>query len=248
MITRKWISVFVFLILLVLACGNSNPSGSTGNSEEEDAPADVAEQKESPTEAPDDTPTPEPPTATPEPTPTQGPPPTPVALSGSGDSVVDIPGSGPMIARIKGNDEASFFAVTALDAANETIDLLVNTTAAYQGVRPLNLGDKQTAKFEIKSSGPWSIELLPLESAEVLAIPGEYAGEGDQVLIVEGTPGTATITGNEGKGFFAVIGHGALFPDLLVNTTDTYSGQSIVDKDVTTLIIQATGPWSIKME
>lgn len=248
MITGKWPLIFALLIPLALACGNSSTASTPSkvSEKQEEKPAEGA--KEEPAESPADTPTPESPTVAPEPTATQGPPPTPVALSGSGDSVVDIPDSGPMIAKIKGNDEAGFFAVTALDSANEPLDLLVNTTAAYQGVRPLNLDDKQTAKFEIKASGPWSIELLPLESAEVLAVPGEYSGTGDQVLILSGPPGTATITGNEGKGFFAVMGHGSLFPDLLVNTTDAYSGQSIVDKDVTTLIIQAPGPWSIKME
>lgn len=248
MITKARSLIFVLLILLALACGSSSTASTPSQVSEKQEEKPAEEAKEEPAESPADTPTPEPPTVAPEPTPTQGPPPTPVALSGSGDSVVDISASGPMIAKIKGNDETGFFAVTALDSANEPLDLLVNTTAAYQGVRPLNLDDKQTAKFEIKASGPWSIELLPLESAEVLAVPGEYSGSGDQVLILGGPPGTATITGNEDKGFFAVMGHGSLFPDLLVNTTDAYSGQSIVDKDVTTLIIQAPGPWSIKME
>lgn len=246
MIAKTRILILAFLLLLALACGNSN-GGSSGQQPEEkpieqeqqEAPAEVAE---SPTN------TLEPPTATPEPTPTQGPPPTPVSLSGTGDSVVDITPAGPMIAKIKGNDEASFFAVTALSSDNQPVDLLVNSVEAYEGVRPLNLDEDKAVKFEIKASGPWSIELLPLESAEVIAVPGEYAGEGDQVLILGGPPGTATITGNEGKGFFAVMGHGGVFPDLLVNTTDTYSGQSVVDKDVTTLIIQAAGPWSIKLE
>jgi glucose/arabinose dehydrogenase len=245
---KRYQALVIFLILLALACGNSSAT-----TKQEEKPAQESEQEapaeevaEEPAEAP--TPTPEPPTPTPEPTATQGPPPTSVALSGSGDSVADITPAGPMIAKIKGNDEASFFAVTALDSGNQPVDLLVNTTEAYQGTRPLNLDGDKAVKFEIKATGPWSMELLPLAAAEVLATPGEYSGNGDQVLILSGTPGTATITGNEGKGFFAVIGHGSMFPDLLVNTTDTYSGQSIVDGDVTTLVIQASGPWSIKME
>lgn len=240
---KRYLALVIFLIP-ILACGNSG-----GSSSDNQAPTQEAEQEAPAQEvAEDPTATSEPPTVTPEPTATQGPLPTPIALSGSGDSVVDVAGSGPMIAKISGNSENSFFAVTALDSDNQPIDLLVNTTEAYQGTRPLNLGDKPTAKFEIKASGPWSIELLPLAAAEVLAIPGEYAGNGDQVLILSGEPGTATITGNEGGGFFGVIGHGAMFPDLLVNTTEAYSGQSVVDSDVTTLVIQATGPWSIKMD
>lgn len=235
---KRYLALVIFLFL-ILACGNSS-GGSSGDNNQA-TPTQEAEQEAQAQEVAED------PTPTPEPTATQGPPPTPIALSGSGDSVVDITATGPMIAKISGNSENSFFAVTALDSDNQPIDLLVNTTEAYQGTRPLNL-DKPTAKFEIKASGPWTIELLPLAAAEVLAIPGEYAGNGDQVLILSGTPGAVTITGNEGGGFFAVIGHGAMFPDLLVNTTDSYSGQSIVDSDVTTLVIQASGPWSIKMD
>lgn len=241
---KRYPALVIFLILLALACGNS--SGGSSSEAEQEAPAQEEPAQEVAEDPP--TPTPELPTATPEPTPTQGPPPTPIAFSGSGDSVVDITPAGPMVAKISGNSEAGFFAVTALDSNNEPVDLLVNTTEAYQGTRPLNLDGDKAVKFEIKAPGPWSIELLPLAAAEVLAIPGEYAGSGDQVLLLSGEPGTATITGNEAKSFFAVMGHGAMFPDLLANTTDVYSGQSVVDKDVTTLVIQASGPWSIKME
>lgn len=194
-------------------------------------------------EPPTATPTPESPTATPTPAPTA----TPALFAGSGDSIVNVSKSDvPMIALIHGNDEAHHFAVTTLGANNEQIDLLVNTTDPYLGVRPIDFQTGQlTTRFEIKASGGWKIDLLPLTSAESLSVPGQFVGNGDNVLVlVDGMPDVATVTGNAAAKHFAVISYGD-YSDVLINTTDKYQGQVILKPDTIVLVIKATGEWSI---
>ena len=244
------IKLIVFMFILVLACGQSRPA-----TPEPSEPLPAVEA----TEAPDPTPIPEPPTPIPElPTPTPEPTATPapaypefepISLSGSGDSVQDIAKpEGPALLRVSGNSEARFFAIIALDAAGQQVDLLVNTTNPYEGVRPLDLQGSQTTRLQIQATGNWTAELFPVTQAPVINVPGALSGQGDIVLRLAGAiPDIANIRGNESARFFAVIGYGSGFPDLLVNTTDVYEGQVVIRSGVNLLMVQATGPWNVEI-
>ena len=201
-----------------------------------------------PSETPKPTHTPAP-TDTPRPTDTPTPIPEPIRLNGSGDSVVNFDNPfGPAVARIQGNAGARFFSVQNLDANGASLDLLVNTTDVYKGVRPLDFrAGEHTTRFEVNATGNWQIEVAPLALAESLNVPGKYAGKGDQVLLLTGaTPDLAKISGNAERRFFAVIGYGGS-SDLLVNTTDPYDGTVILGSDAIVLEVTATGTWQIEL-
>lgn len=193
-------------------------------------------------------------TATITPTPTETftptPSPTPIVLSGSGDSIVDValPNGFVGLVHIIGNASSRFFAVKNYDAAGNVIDLLVNTTDPYDGVRPLDFRNgEHTSRFEISANGQWTIEVLPLTAIEKLEIPGTFSGSGDYVFaLTGGTPDLATIHGNEKARFFAVIGYGDNI-DLLVNTTEPYQGTVILGTKTFIIEVQAIGDWTVEV-
>jgi hypothetical protein len=208
-----------------------------------------------PTNTPTLTNTPEPtntprPTNTPTPTDTPTVTPTPIVLTGTGDAIVDIEkGAEPALVHIIGNSASRFFAVINYDSNGEQIDLLVNTTDPYDGVRPLDFrNDEQTARFEVQATGTWTIEVIPLLAIERVEVPGSISGVGDYVFALSGgIPDTATITGNQSERFFAVLGYGDGI-DLLVNTTDPYQGVVLLDPDTLIIEVQAEGEWTIEIE
>ncbi len=189
------------------------------------------------------------PTRTPTIPPSPTPEPEPIILTGSGDAIVDIEKLNvPMIVHIVGNPGSHHFAVINYDENNEQIDLLVNTTDPYDGVRPLDFKDDVwTVRFEVKASGDWTIEVLPLKDANFVIVPGIIQGEGDDVIfLLEGRPDTATIKGNSIGHHFAVISYGN-GRDLLVNTTDPYEGTVMLDPSTVILEIKADGAWEIEI-
>jgi len=100
--------------------------------------------------------------------------PEPIILNGSGDSIVDIDKPDiPMIVHITGNAASRHFAVKNYDSTGEGIDLIVNTTEPYDGIRPIDFKDGEwTSRFEVSATGNWTIEVLPLSSLRILFVPG----------------------------------------------------------------------------
>lgn len=200
-----------------------------------------------PTNTPKPTDTPRP-TRTPAPTPFPTPPPDPIVLSGSGDAIVELDKwPGPALVHISGNSGSRHFAVINYDAAGTYLDLLANTTDPYDGVRPLDFFDGVlTTRFEVTASGDWQIEVLPLLEHGLWAdVPGRVAGSGDAVLLLNGAADTATISGNPDNRHFAVESYGDSV-DLLVNTTDPYTGQVLVPPRARILVVSAEGEWAME--
>ncbi len=191
-------------------------------------------------------------TNTPEPTITPLPPtaiPAPIVLTGNGDSIVDFDNPYEIaIVHISGNASSHFFAVKNYGSDGNPLDLLVNTTDPYDGVRPLDFGEgEHTTRFEVTASDEWRIEVLAIASARVLTVPGNIVGKGDDVILVKGaTPDLGKIKGNAESSFFSVKSYGNN-SDLLVNTTDPYEGTVIVSSDTVILEIQAVDIWSIEI-
>lgn len=196
------------------------------------------------------------PTLTPMPTktktsvPTPTPLPEPIVLTGTGDSIVDFDNTFDFgIVHIIGNAAGRYFMVKSYGADNEPIDLLVNATDPYDGVRPFDFGNNdRTTRFEIKAIGDWKIEILPISQAHTIRVPGKYEGEGDDVLLLigGGTPDLAYIKGNAGGHYFGVWGYSNRV-DLLVNTTDPYDGSAILDEKTIVIEIRAVKDWSIEI-
>lgn len=218
--------------------------------------ADVTDTTSTSAPASDDQPT-DVPLPTDPPSPTDPPPPTappeftfePITFTGSGDSVIAIEkNDDPTIIHITGNSSSSYFGVTTFGANGEQYDLLVNTTIPYDGILPLDFLDGETTtRIQITASGDWTIEILPLSSARQLIVPGGIQGTGDEVIFIIGSPDIAAISGNAGSNYFGVLSYGLSGVDLLVNTTDPYTGAVIVGSDVFVLQITATGEWAIEI-
>lgn len=203
-----------------------------------------------PTPTAEPTNTPIPPTPTPEPTAT--PIPEPKVYSGTGSDVIDIEKPGgpdsPALVHVVGNADGRYFGVTSFNANGEQVDLLVNTTAAYDGrvLMDVRKGES-TARLQIEGQGDWTIEILPLSAARHAAVPGVTAGTGDDVLILDGVADTARIVANADGRYFGIWGYGDR-ANLLVNTTDPYDGRVIVGKDTKVLQVSGSGDWEITFE
>ncbi|MHB9150155.1 MAG: S-layer homology domain-containing protein [Thermoleophilia bacterium] len=172
-----------------------------------------------------------------------------ITYSGTGDDVVTVSkDSGPALAYVTGNAGGSYFGVTSYGAGQQYLDLVVNTTDPYVGIRPIDFGAGQmTTLLEVEADGPWQIELHSLADARVLGTPGTISGSGDEVIALRGGPTTVYVEGNDVGQYFGVFGLGSTW-DLLANETDPYAGRSLVDSGVTFLEIQAVGPWTIVAE
>ena len=253
------------LIAVTPACGSAEPTAAP-EATEPVATAAVTEAAD-PTDTPEPIDTPEPtatvePTDTPVPTATAEPTviPEPVTLTGTGDSVVDVGDweCVPGLVHIVGNAGSDHFAVKNFDVDGEKLELLVNTTDPYDGVRPLDwMDDECTTRFQVKGGGDWSITLLPLAPIlEVkrhwIGLPGTYKGEGDDVIILTGAtnvPDLANISGNEGKYHFAVLAWTAKrgSDQLLINTVDPYEGTVILDPTTFAIEVRAVGAWTVEV-
>lgn len=175
--------------------------------------------------------------------------PEPIILSGSGDSIVDIEKlDKAMVVHIIGNKSSNHFAVINYDKEGERIELLVNTTEPYDGIRPLDFENGEwTSRFEVNATGSWTIEVLPLSSLRILSVPGSIKGKGDEVFLLMGNiPDLAKITGNAKSSHFAVLGYNG-GRDLLVNTTEPYEGTVMLNKSTFIIEVIAIDNWAIEV-
>lgn len=177
--------------------------------------------------------------------------PTPIpaakSYSGTGDDVITI-------SKPDGLDKAAIVKVTgnAGGVADFTVmgagdQLLVNTTDPYSGTVPLDFdAANQTSRLTITAGGRWTVTVESARSAPKLASNG--SGTGDAVLFYAGPGGVAAITGNKGGvADFAVMELTADNPtgNLLVNTTDPYSGRVNFDAGPAYVVVGAAGPWTL---
>lgn len=228
------------LLITLTSCGNTTDTSTEGDSEssatvsssvivDESAQQEVPEVQEDQNEEPEEVSIPD-----------------PVVYSGTGDDVVQItPPEGKYVFRITGNQEGRHFSVKAYDSMAEYIDLLVNTTSQYSGVTydPT----QSTAMLEVSATGDWTIEVVSIYTMDALISGNSISGEGDAVLQVFAPVLTADIQGNDASAHFSVKSYDmdGGYLDLLVNTTDPYSGTVMMGLDVSTLVISAEGPWTI---
>ncbi|MCR5137453.1 MAG: hypothetical protein K6C12_10270 [Oscillospiraceae bacterium] len=166
---------------------------------------------------------------------------------GTGDSVVKIEHpEGVYVLYIKGNSESKHFAVKGYDPEGNRTELFVNTTEPYEGV---TFDPKQeTVSLEISSKGNWHIEIRSVWTCDVIkATNAEYSGTGDSIVLIDTEATMAAIKGNNAEKHFAMKSYGDR-KNLMVNTTDAYSGTVMVKYSPYLLEVNAVGPWSITLE
>ena len=198
------------------------------------------------TPLPTDTPSP---TSTPLPTATSTPPPEPIVLTGSGDSIVDITKAEyPAMLHAKYSSGGNFI-VTNYDGSNNQIDLLINTIGSYEGIIPIDffIGEI-TARLEIKASGPWEIQILPVSQARHATIPGTVQGTGDDMFYLDGSNAdTIKADASQGTGNFIVYSYSDSGSELVFNEIAPYTGTALLDNSTFMISVHATGNWSLEI-
>lgn len=169
--------------------------------------------------------------------------PDPIVYSGTSDDYFDIePFDSLYYFEISGNGNSEYFGIIGYDVYGNRTELFVNTTDPYSGY-VLDPG-QDTRSLEVKASGAWSVKIRSLYDCPLLTLGEGYSGIGDDVLLLPLDCTAADIRGNQASGYFGVETYGKGH-DLLVNTTDPYSGIVRLDRDATVMTIHATGSWSV---
>jgi hypothetical protein len=175
--------------------------------------------------------------------------PEPVVLEGSGDNP-RLNFYNPFdsaIVHIRGNAAGEPFTVRAVTPDSHGANLtLVNTTDPYDGVHPIDLHERQhTLRFEIKATGDWIIEILPLADAHLIDVPGSITGFGDDAILLVGEiPGSITIKANPDGHIFKINAYGSTETEL-VNTKDPYEGVISLPADTVLIEIGSQDDWEI---
>jgi hypothetical protein len=166
-------------------------------------------------------------------------------LTGFGDAVVELTSTASWQAavHITGNTASQYFAVQTLPDR----ETLVVTTRPYDGVRPLDWDSEESTGFEIRATGPWRIETLPMSA--IPTFTNSFNGKGNMVVHFTGTGSLVEITGNNKGLHFQVrvlSSYGA--QHRLVDTTSPYAGSCQISQGPQLFEIQAAGPWTITIK
>lgn len=170
----------------------------------------------------------------------------PIEYTGTGDSVIfldDIPSGWVLYA--EGNAEDRYFCIQGYDDNDKPTELFVNTTEPYCGTTID--GNFATTQLEITATGEWRIEIRPLIGCDTITVGEPYKSSGDAVLIVSGDAKTADIYGNARAAYFCVHAIGAGSADLLVNTTEAYSGTVKCKNNPQFIVVIASDEWGIRL-
>jgi len=167
-----------------------------------------------------------------------------IVLTGSTDAVVKFTKNapGPAVVYITGNAASRYFGVRTLG----TEQYLVNTLDPYEGVRLLDRDGGESTGFEVRATGPWRIEVLPL--SVIPTFNTSVKGDGDMVVRYTGDGSLAEITGNKDGRYFDVRAFGAHGTDRLVSTSQGYAGSRQISGGPQFFEVQAVGPWTITVK
>jgi hypothetical protein len=167
-----------------------------------------------------------------------------IVLTGSNDAVVKFAKNapGPAVVYITGNTACRNFGVRILG----TKHLLVNTLQPYEGVRTLGWDGGESTGFEVRATGPWRIEVLPL--SVIPTFDTSVKGDGDMVVRYTGDGSLAEITGNKDGRYFDVRAFGAHGTDRLVSTSQPCNGSHQTSGGSQFFEVHAVGPWTITVK
>jgi hypothetical protein len=167
-----------------------------------------------------------------------------IVATGSTDAVVkftkNVPG--PVVVYITGNAASHYFDVRILGTEQH----LVNTLEPYDGVRWLDRDGGKSTDFEVRATGPWRIEVLPL--SVIPTFNTSVKGDGDMVVRYTGDGSLAEITGNNDGRYFDVRAFGTHGTERLVSTSQPYAGSRQISGGPQFFEVQAVGPWTITVK
>jgi hypothetical protein len=181
-------------------------------------------------------------TSTPHPPPRPASPPT--VYNGRGDDIVSIT-KDPGIAVLQFEcPQCSSNTIVTTDGSES---LLVNEIGSYTGKHLIDLRDgSTTTTVTVKASGAWKLTVASgLGAATVAAGDAPVAGQGDDVILMNGTATKVRIT-NRGQSNFIVYVISIRSPsiNLAVNKIGGYEGTVALDAPAV-ITIKSSGNWTI---
>lgn len=167
-----------------------------------------------------------------------------VTETGAGDSLITLPAPGAAAIVTATHDGGSNFALSVLNAENEsTGELLVNTIGSYQGttLQGVNALSEGT-QIQVTADGNWTLTIAPVSSAPEFT----ESGDTDAVMLYSG-PASALTATYAGESNFAILEEtGKAFHfGLLVNEIGAYSGTVPLSKGPSVLSVTADAPWTL---
>jgi hypothetical protein len=119
-------------------------------------------------------------------------------FTGTCDATVELTENtaGPAAVHIIGISASRYFSVRAVGTEDDP----VRTLRPYQGVRSLDWSGGESTGFEVRATGSWKIEVLPLSAIPNFNI--SFKGDGDMVVHFTGDGSLVEIAGNEARRFF----------------------------------------------
>lgn len=171
----------------------------------------------------------------------------PVQLSGTGDTVIDLPAGatgGIVVATHNGKRN---FAVTVLDANNgSTGELLVNTIGAYSGTTAWGISALgEGVKLQVMADGAWTFDIRPMGDAPLVA----PAGTGDAVFLYEGGAASLSATHAGSRNFAVQEETGKAFSmGLLINEIGAYNGTVPLAAGPAVITVTADGGWTLAVK
>jgi von Willebrand factor type A domain len=169
---------------------------------------------------------------------------TTIEATGSADAVVKFTKNapGPVVVHITANAASHYFGVRILG----TEQYLVNTLEPYDGVRWLDCNGGRSTDFEVRATGPWRIEVLPLSA--IPTFNTSFKGDGSMVVRYTGDGSLAEITGNNDGRYFDVRAFGVHGTDHLVSTSQPYACTRQISGGPQFFEVQAVGSWTITVK
>lgn len=156
--------------------------------------------------------------------------------TGSGDDIVTgLVVENYSYLKVTANSANRHFAIKA--HYDNTYDLLINTTSAYNGGATLLYPEREYT-LEITGTGNWTVEAFKLGTSST----DKFSAKGDYVSPIFVCSSDVYEIDAPGGGHFAVKGyHDAGGYDLLVNTTDSYSGKVMLKQKGELCFFEVTG-------
>ena len=162
-------------------------------------------------------------------------------FTGSEDRIVQLTNNapGPAAVRISGNEQSNYLRVRTLG----TQSVLVVTTRSYEGVRPLDWDGGNSTGFEVTTTGPWRIEVLPLSAMPTF--DKSFKGEGDLVIHFTGDGLFPEVTPDDNGRIFNVF---ALTPNGSHRSIlNPQGGWAQIDSGPQFFDVHAAGSWTISI-
>jgi hypothetical protein len=129
-------------------------------------------------------------------------------------------------------------------------DQLVESDSLVDEYRIYYFSGENTSQLSIQGDQSWEVTLLPLSSKQfpILNIPGEYGGNGNAVVYLEGDNGIASFNIDRTSRIEAWALAGNKVEKLIITRDGDYKGKSVLPQETTWLVVSAAGPWSVTVQ